>query len=66
MEEPAGLDQLEQLLTVQQVADRLQVRKSWIYNRRHSHSLPFPTIKVGGFLRFRRSDVESWLWRQRS
>lgn len=56
---------LEQLLTVQQLADLLQVRKSWVYNRRHAHSLPFPTIKVGGFLRFRREDVESWLWRQR-
>ena len=59
------MSRLEQLLTVQQVADRLQVRRSWIYNRRHSGSLPFPAIRVGKFLRFRRSDVEAWLWRQR-
>jgi len=57
--------QTDQLLTVQQLADLLQVRKSWVYNKRHARSLPFPTIKVGGFLRFRRTDVESWLWRMR-
>jgi len=50
MEEPERLEQLEQLeqlLTVQQLADLLRVRRSWIYNKRHNHTLPFPTIKVG-------------------
>ena len=58
--------QTEELLTVEQVADLLQVARSWIYNKRHNHTLPFPTIKVGGFLRFRKEDIESYLWRQRS
>jgi len=57
--------QAEQLMSVAEVCLMLNVRRSWIYNRRHAHSLPFPTIHVGGFLRFRKSDVESWLWRQR-
>ncbi len=58
--------QTEELLTVRQLASLLQVRPSWIYNKRHNHTLPFPTITVGGFLRFRKEDIESYLWRQRS
>ena len=60
MEEKTQTQQIqtEQLMTVAEVCLMLAVRPSWIYNRRHAHSLPFPTIKVGGFLRFRRSDLQ--------
>ncbi len=40
------------LLTLDQVAERLQIRKSWFYQRIHSRTLPFRHCKIGQYLRF--------------
>jgi len=58
-------DSLESLLSVSQVAELLNIRKSWIYNHNYTGTLPFPVVRIGGLLRFRREDIESYLWRQR-
>lgn len=48
------------LLTVDELADYLQVPAKTIYAWRHKNCGP-PGIRVGRYLRFRASDVESWL-----
>ena len=49
------------LLTLDQVAERLQIRKSWVYQRIHSRTLPFTYCKIGQYLRFLEDDVEQFI-----
>ena len=58
------------ILTPQQLAARLQVKTSWVYEqtRRRSggrNSDPLPHIKMGLYLRFDWRDVLAWLDRQK-
>ena len=50
---------LEALLTVQQVADYLQLNPSTVYQWAQKGRLP--AIKLGGCWRFRGGDLEAWL-----
>lgn len=50
----------EQLLTLQQVADLLQVPPKTIYQWNHSGTGP-PRYRVGKYVRYRLRDVEKWL-----
>jgi hypothetical protein len=57
------------LLTPQQLAERLAVPTSWIREKcrqraRERDSDPLPRVVLGKYIRFRWSDVESWLQRQ--
>ncbi len=52
------------LLTLDQVAERLQIRKSWFYQRIHSRTLPFRHCKIGQYLRFLEDDVERFIQEQ--
>ena len=45
------------LLTVDEVAEILRVPRSWIY----SHQDQLPTVRLGRYLRFRRSEIELFL-----
>jgi excisionase family DNA binding protein len=55
---------LEQLLTLEELAERLRVRKSWVYARtRETGPGSFPRIKCGKYLRFSEGDVKEWLRR---
>jgi len=52
---------MEKLLTLTELATLLGVSKQTIYNR-HCQRLQLPPcIKLGNLLRFKRTDVESWL-----
>jgi predicted DNA-binding transcriptional regulator AlpA len=60
-----------EILTPQQLADRLQVRPSWVYEQTRNRSGlrnpdPLPHIKMGLYLRFDWRDVLSWLERQKA
>jgi excisionase family DNA binding protein len=50
---------MEQLLTPQQIAEKLGVAISTIYQWTHTGYIPH--IKLGRFVRFRESDIEKWL-----
>jgi excisionase family DNA binding protein len=50
------------LLTIDEVAERLQISKSWIYNELELRR--FPSVKLGRALRFRVSDVDNYLDRR--
>jgi excisionase family DNA binding protein len=50
---------VDSLLTVEQVAAILGVRKSWVYERtRHGE---IPCVKLGGLLRFDPKDLPRWV-----
>ena len=52
------------LLTPQQLAERLQVAETWIYERsrnRYSSVAPIPVIKLGKLLRYHWPSVCEWL-----
>jgi len=60
------LDQNE-LITPEDLADRLKVPKSWVYERTRKRSpLRLPGFKLGKYWRFREADVLAWLERQRA
>ena len=56
------LSPAEALLTVHEVAEFLRVPASWVYVRtRRRGGDRLPHVKVGKYLRFRLSDLESYL-----
>ena len=48
------------LLTVEEVAHVLRVPRSWVY----SHLEMLPTIRLGRYVRFRRSEIDDFLSRR--
>ena len=58
------MEHLDQLLTVQELANYLGVPVATIYAWRYRHEGP-PGFRVGRHVRFRRSDVEEWILQQR-
>lgn len=53
------IDTAEKLLTAVEVAGMLQVTRQAIYQWVHHRRIP--CIRVGGSVRFRKSDIEDWL-----
>jgi excisionase family DNA binding protein len=51
------------LLTVDETADLLRVKRSTLYTWVHRRQVPFQ--KVGSLLRFRKDDLAAWLEGQR-
>ncbi len=59
-----------EILTPQQLTERLQVKPSWIYEQTRNRSGvrntdPLPHIKMGLYLRFDWRDVLAWIERQK-
>jgi len=48
-----------ELMNVEEVAEYLKVKKSSIYDRANSRTIPF--LKNGKFLRFKKKDIDLWL-----
>jgi len=58
----ASIQSSEPILTIEQVADRLQLKTSTIYElTRRRNRRPLPVLRTGKFLRFRWSEIEAWL-----
>ena len=52
-------------LTIDELADRLKVQKSWLYSRtRETGPGAIPRIRVGKYIRFVEADVMDWLKRK--
>ncbi len=52
----------QELLTIDQQAERLKVKKSWLYAQtRQKGPDSIPVLRVGKYLRFRSTEVETWL-----
>jgi excisionase family DNA binding protein len=54
----------DSLMDPEELAEALNVRKSWVYWQIHARSLPVPIIRVGRYPRFRRVDVERFIQEQ--
>lgn len=55
-----------ELMTVQQVAELLQVPVSWVYGRLRKRSLgKLPGYRLGKYWRFDKEEVLAWLAQQR-
>lgn len=52
------------LITPKQVAQRLQVSIAWVRDHSTRKHPRLPVVRIGGLLRFRTSDIESWLEEQ--
>jgi excisionase family DNA binding protein len=58
----ASGEKTTELLTVQELAERLRVPESWVRARTRSRTLdPLPCVRLGRYTRFRWSAVETWL-----
>jgi excisionase family DNA binding protein len=57
-----GVSEDQILLTVEELAEILRVPKSWIY----SHQDQLPTVRLGRYVRFKRSEIESFLDQQKA
>jgi excisionase family DNA binding protein len=56
----------EDLLTVQELAHRLKVPASWVYQHTRARGRQrLPSIKMGKYLRFEWSAVQAWLGHRR-
>jgi excisionase family DNA binding protein len=57
----------DSLLTVEEVAGRLKVPISWVYERTRKRGTDrIPGFRLGKYWRFREADVLAWLDRQRA
>ncbi len=55
------------LLTVEEVAEMLQVRPSWVYEHTRRRAVDrIPGFRLGKYWRFREADVRVWIERQRA
>ncbi len=63
-----GHHELEELLTVAEVASLLKVSKSWVYERTRSRATPrserLPHLKLGKYVRFDSRAVRAFLERR--
>ncbi len=59
-----GTGQRNELLTVSELATRLKVPVSWVYDRARRRSFDrIPHFKLGKYLRFSEQEVLAWLER---
>ena len=60
-----GINHFQNLLTVEELADRWKVKKSWVYGQtRQTGRNAIPRIRVGKYLRFNYQAVCDWLEKQ--
>ena len=60
-----GFTMNQNLLTVDELSESLNVPKSWVYSRtRETGPDAMPSIKVGKYCRFVLDDVLNWLKKQ--
>ena len=58
-ERPGRKVKMDKLLTIDELAVIIKVKKSTIYQWVHLRLIPY--IKVGRLLRFREEDIQKWL-----
>ena len=68
--QPTRLDPAD-ILTPEQLAERLQVKKSWIFEQTRAraktrNTRPLPCIRLGKYIRFSWTRVSEWLQSQNS
>ncbi|MBN1366240.1 MAG: helix-turn-helix domain-containing protein [Syntrophaceae bacterium] len=55
----------QELLTIEEMADRLKVKPSWLYFRTmQTGKDTIPRVRIGKYLRFNPGDVLAWIEKQ--
>ena len=54
-----GEASVDRLLTVQEICELLQAKRTYVYWLTHQRKIPY--IKIQGILRFRQSAIDRWL-----
>jgi len=49
----------KKLITLEELSERLQVKKSWLYEKTRLNEIPY--IKVGKYIRFVEDEIWKWL-----
>lgn len=49
----------QELMTAEEVADRLRVNLGWVY--RAARLGQIPAVRVGRYVRFAKADVDEWI-----
>ncbi len=52
---------MTKLLSIDELAERLQLKKGTLYNQINSKRIGFPYVKLGRELRFREEDIEKFI-----
>ena len=59
------MEEQRDMLTISEMADRLKVKKSWLYRQTKRHAPgSIPRMKIGKYLRFNEAAVMGWIERQ--
>ena len=57
------MKELERLLSIQEVAERLGVKQATIYSWTHQRKIPY--VKAGRLLKFERQAIDAWIEKNR-
>lgn len=57
------MNDTDELLDIPTSAGILKVKDSWFYQGIHSKTLPVPFVKVGRYVRIKRSDLTNYIER---
>jgi excisionase family DNA binding protein len=49
----------DNILTVEQLAEKLQRSESWVYKKIHAKIIPH--FRIGSTVRFSQKDIEQWM-----
>jgi excisionase family DNA binding protein len=55
------MSEKDELHDIPEGASRLKVKESWFYQNIHAGTLPFPYLKVGRYVRIRKSDLDAYI-----
>jgi excisionase family DNA binding protein len=57
-----SIEDIEQMMTVEEVAAKLRLSKAWVYDHSNGRRRPLlPSTKMGKSVRFRPSDVRAFV-----
>lgn len=59
-EQPSRTPEVDRLLTVDELAEMIQIPKATLYKWRSEGTGP-PGMRLGKYVRYRRSEVERWI-----
>jgi excisionase family DNA binding protein len=53
-----------ELMTIKDVARKLGVSQNWVYSHLRVRKPLLPHVRLGGHIRFREEDIETWIEEQ--
>ncbi len=57
------MTETDELLEISKSAEILKVKDSWFYQNIHAGTLPFSYVKIGRYVRIKRSDLMNYIER---